>query len=115
VFAAIAVSLSGCGAVKQDVHRYYRQMARNYQEAKEKAKFEAITLEADSRIALQAGNFHKYNRTQKDLERVKNWETRCANQRQRFEKAALKLEPAAPGEEAAAPADGAPPSQGHEL
>ncbi len=113
MFMAVTVGLSGCGAMKQDVHRYYRQMATNYQEAEEKAKFEAITLEADSRGALQAGNLQKYNRTQKDLDRVKNWEARCASQRQRFEKAARKLEPAAPAEETMPPAENSEPGTEH--
>jgi hypothetical protein len=78
--------------VKQDVHRYYRQMAKNYYEAEEKAKLDAIALNAESQGLLLAGNVHKYNRARKELTRLKNWEARCAYQRERFEKAAQKLE-----------------------
>lgn len=90
--AATAVGLSGCGAIKQDVHQYYRQMARNYQEAEEKAKLDVATLEAESRNFLQAGNVHKYNRSRKEVSRLKDWQDRCANQRQRFEKASQMFE-----------------------
>jgi hypothetical protein len=98
----LLLGLSGCGAVKQDVHRYYRQMAENYREAEEKAKFEAVTLEADSRTFLRAGNVHRFNRARKELARLKDWEDRCASQRERFEQAARKLA-------SGGVADGSPP------
>jgi hypothetical protein len=94
--AALAAGLSGCGAVKQDVYQYYRQMAQNYHEAGEKAKFDAITLDAESRSHLQANDVHKYNRARREVARLKDWEARCESQRQRFEKAAKKLEPGLP-------------------
>lgn len=92
--AALLVGLSGCGAIKQDVHQYYSQMAKNYHEAEQKAKLDAVALDAESRGLLQSGQVHKYNRTRKELTRLKDWEARCAYQKERFEKAAKKLEPA---------------------
>jgi hypothetical protein len=101
--ATLATGLAGCGAVKQDVYQYYRQMAQNYHEAGEKAKFDAITVNAESRGYLQAGDVHKYNRARKELSRIKDWEARCEAQRQRFERAARDLEPSLPHGKAVAP------------
>jgi hypothetical protein len=115
---ALAAGLAGCGAVKQDVYQYYRQMAQNYHEAAEKAKLDAITVDAESRGLLQAGDVHKYNRARRELARLKDWEARCEVQRERFEKAARKLEPGlmhgqfgAPDGEATAK-DAPPPAAG---
>ena len=97
----LTACLSGCASVTQDVHRYYRQMAINYKEAEDKAKMDAMTLEGESRSLLQAGDLHGYNKAQKELGRIKNWESRCAWQRERFEAAAQKMEgPADPKKEA---------------
>jgi hypothetical protein len=78
--------------IVQDVHRYYSEMAHNYKQAEEKAKMDAMTLEGQSRVHLQAGDLHGYNKVQKELAKIKNWELRCAWQRERFEKAAAKLD-----------------------
>lgn len=112
VLGAFLVGLQGCGAVKQDVHQYYSQMAKNYHEAEEKAKMDAIALEAESRGLLQSGQVHKYNRTRKELTRLKDWEARCAYQKERFEKAAKKLEPSLPPGASGVPDDPAPSPTG---
>lgn len=88
-----AVAISGCGAVKEDVHQYYQQMARNYHDAQEKAKQDAISLNSQSRGYLETGDVNKYNRARKQLARIRDWEARCAYQQERFEKAARMLEP----------------------
>jgi hypothetical protein len=84
--------LAGCAAISQDVDRYYRQMAHNFQEAEAKAKAEAEILEGKSRVIVQAGDLHRYGSVQKELARLKDWQAHCAKQRERFEKAAEKLE-----------------------
>ena len=88
----VTACLSGCASITQDVHRYYSQMAHNYRQAEDKAKMDALTLEGESRSLLQAGDFHKYNRAQKELARIKDWQSHCARQRERFEAAAQKME-----------------------
>jgi hypothetical protein len=88
----VTACLSGCASINQDVHRYYSQMAQNYKEAEDKAKMDALTLEGESHSLLQAGDMHGYNKAQKELARIKNWQSRCAWQRERFEAAAKKLE-----------------------
>lgn len=88
----VTAFLSGCASITQDVHRYYKQMAHNYKEAEDKAKMDAMTLEGESRSHLQAGDLHGYNKAQKELARIKNWQSHCARQRERFEAAAQKLE-----------------------
>ena len=92
-FSATTLLLAACTAVTQDVHRYYRQMEQNYREAERKANFDAMTLEGESRSLLLAGDFRKYNRTQKELARLRNWQEHCASQSERFAQAAEKLEP----------------------
>jgi hypothetical protein len=92
--AATAGSLGGCNAITKDVHQYYSQMATNYKEAEDKARFKASMLETESGMLLKAGEIHKASRARKEMERLKDWEARCAHQRERFEKAAAKLEPA---------------------
>jgi hypothetical protein len=62
----------------------------NDKEAEEKAKLDAVTLERQSGSLLQGGELHKYNRTQKELAKIKNWQEYCARQHERFEKAAQK-------------------------
>jgi hypothetical protein len=88
----IAAWLAGCAAISQDVDRYYRQMAYNFQVAEAKAKADAEILEGKSRVAVQAGDLHRYSSVQKELARLKDWQAHCAKQRERFEKAAEKLE-----------------------
>ncbi len=92
--AALASGIAGCGAIRQDVHEYYRQMARNYHEAEEKAKLDALALETASRQHLEAGHVHKFQRDRREIDRLKDWQARCAHQKERFEQAARKLEPA---------------------
>jgi hypothetical protein len=83
-----APPVCGCAAVSQDVDAYYRQMAFNYNEAKEKAKMDALTLEGQSKALAATGDVGKYRRTQRELERVKAWEAKCEKQANRFKKAA---------------------------
>jgi hypothetical protein len=84
--------LAGCAAISHDVDRYYRQMAQNFRDAEAKAKADAEILEGKSRVIVQAGDLHRYSSVQKELARLKDWQAHCAKQRERFEKAALKLE-----------------------
>src|SRR5271165_6310792 len=84
----LPLCLSGCAAMIQDVHLYYQQMAVNYKEAEEKAKLEASRLEGESAALLQAGELHKYKRSQGELARIKNWQEYCVRQHERFLKAA---------------------------
>jgi hypothetical protein len=83
-----AHGLAGCAAVSQDVDAYYRQMAYNYNEAKEKAKMDALTLEGQSNALAASGDYAKYRRTQRELDRIKSWEAKCEKQANRFKKAA---------------------------
>ena len=101
--------LCGCAAMVQDVHLYYQQMAINYKEAEEKAKLDAVTLERESATLLQAGETHKYNRAQRELSRIKNWEEYCARQQERFQKAANQTTKAGAAGKEAIPATGANP------
>jgi hypothetical protein len=84
--------LAGCAAISQDVDRYYRQMARNFQDAEAKAKADAEILEGKSKVLVQAGDLHSYGKVHKELARLKDWQAHCAKQRERFEQAAEKLE-----------------------
>ncbi len=86
----VSFCLSGCAAMIQDVHLYYQQMAINYKEAEEKAKLDALTLQRKSADLLQGGELHKYNRAQKELAKIKNWQEYCARQHERFVRAAQK-------------------------
>ncbi len=88
----IAAGLAGCAAISHDVDRYYRQMARNFQDAEARAKADADILEGKSRVVVQAGDLHQYSSIQKELARLKEWQAHCAKQRERFEEAAEKLE-----------------------
>jgi hypothetical protein len=80
--------LVGCASVSQDVDAYYRQMAYNYKEAQQKAKMEALTLESETKVLASTGEFGKYRRAQRELNRVKSWEARCEKEANRFKKAA---------------------------
>jgi hypothetical protein len=84
--------LAGCTAVAQDVRDYYRQMEVNYKEAKEKANVEVLTLEGESKVLATTGEFQKYRRAKREVERLKSWEDRCAKQEERFQKAAVWTE-----------------------
>ncbi|MGA2704376.1 MAG: hypothetical protein ABSH35_25175 [Isosphaeraceae bacterium] len=86
----LSFCFSGCAAMIQDVHLYYQQMAINFKEAEEKAKLDALTLERKSADLLQGGELHKYNRAQKELAKIKNWQEYCARQHERFVQAAQK-------------------------
>jgi len=63
-------------------------MAYNYKEAEEKAKMKAVTLESESKVLATTGDFGHYRRNQRELNRVKSWETRCEKEANRFKKAA---------------------------
>jgi hypothetical protein len=78
--------------MSRDVHQYYRQMAINYKEAEEKAKLDLLTREGEANLLLKAGDVHKYNRAQREVARLKDWQSHCARQRERFEQAADKME-----------------------
>jgi hypothetical protein len=80
--------MAGCASVAQDVDAYYRQMAYNYKEAQGKAKIDASTLEGETKMLAATGEFNKYRRTQRELNRVKAWEARCEKEADRFKKAA---------------------------
>jgi hypothetical protein len=84
----LAASLAGCASAALDVRDYYRQMETNYKEAKEKAKMDALTLEGESKVLASTGEFSKYRRTRRELDRIQSWEARCAKQEERFQKAA---------------------------
>ncbi len=73
----------------EDVDAYYRQMAYNYKEAEEKAKSRTrVTLESESKLLAATGEFGKYRRSKRELERVKSWEAKCEKEAKRFQKAA---------------------------
>ena len=90
----LAVSLVGCAAMTQDVHQYYRQMATNFKEAEEKAKVRIATRQREASMLLKGGEVHQYKRAIREVNPLKNWQEHCARERERFEKAAEKLEPA---------------------
>jgi hypothetical protein len=88
----IGVWLAGCAAMSQDVDRYYRQMAQNFQEAEAKAKSDAEILLGKERVLAQTGDLRRYSSVHKEIARLKDWQAHCAKQRERFEQAAEKLE-----------------------
>jgi hypothetical protein len=79
---------TGCASVSQDVDAYYRQMAYNYKEAEEKARLDERTLESESKMLATTGEYGKYRRAKRELDRVKSWESKCVKEAKRFEKAA---------------------------
>lgn len=81
-------ALPGCVSAAKDVRDYYREMAQNYHAAMEKAKTDALTLEGESRMLANSGDFQRFKRTERELGRIKSWEAKCAKQEERFEKAA---------------------------
>jgi hypothetical protein len=80
--------MCGCASFSQDVDAYYRQMAYNYREAREKAKVEEVKLERASSALAATGQGGKSRRAHRELERVKSWEEKCGKQAMRFQKAA---------------------------
>lgn len=91
IFFCLGIPLAGCAAITQDVDDYYRQMAVNYEEAIEKAKVEELTVKNQARVLAVTGDprAHKYER---ELEKIRDWEKRCAHEQERFEKAAKWME-----------------------
>ena len=81
-------SCAGCAMITQDVDAYYRQMAINYQEAADKAKLDAASLENQVKVLAVTGEPGKAHKTQRRLDRIRSWEQRCLKEKTRFEKAA---------------------------
>lgn len=88
IVAVMAVAMAGCASVTEDVDAYYRQMAYNFKEAEEKAKMDELSLESQSKALATTGQFKRQKRVQRELDRVKAWESKCEKQAGRFEKAA---------------------------
>jgi hypothetical protein len=63
-------------------------MAYNYSEARDKAKMDEVTLEGETKMLATTGEFYRVRRKQRELERIKAWEAKCAKQEERFQKAA---------------------------
>jgi len=87
-FLVLVPALPGCVSAAKDVRDYYREMAYNYRAAQEKAKMDALTLEGETKFLAKNGDFQRLRRTQRELDRIKAWEAKCAKQEERFEKAA---------------------------
>jgi hypothetical protein len=83
---------AGCAAMTQDVDAYYRQMAINYQEALDKAKLDAVSLENQMKVLAVTGEPSKARKAERRLERIQSWEEHCATEKKRFEKAAEWME-----------------------
>jgi hypothetical protein len=81
-------SMAGCASLTQDVDLYYRQMEFNYREAQERAKKQEVTLQRQASVMASSGDEHMMKRTQKEIDRIKAWEAKCAKEEKRFEKAA---------------------------
>jgi hypothetical protein len=81
-------SCAGCAMITQDVDAYYRQMEINYQEAADKAKVDAATLENQVKALAVTGDPGKAQKTQRRLDRLRSWEEHCLKEKTRFEKAA---------------------------
>jgi hypothetical protein len=81
-------SCAGCAMITQDVDAYYRQMAINYQEAADKAKLDAASLENQVKALAVTGEPGKAQKTQRRLDRLRSWEQHCLTEKTRFEKAA---------------------------
>jgi hypothetical protein len=82
------LSMAGCASMSQDVDLYYRQMAYNYKEAQERAKKQAVSLERQAGVMAASGDTHQLKRTQREIERIKAFEAKCAKEEKRFQKAA---------------------------
>ncbi len=81
-------SLAGCASMTQDVDAYYRQMEYNYKEAQDRAKHQVESLERQTSMLAATGDQNKLKRTQREIDRIKAWEAKCAKQEERFQKAA---------------------------
>jgi hypothetical protein len=88
VFLVLLPALPGCVAAAKDVRDYYREMAYNYRAAQEKAKMDALTLEGEKKMLAKNGDFQRLRRTQRELDRIKAWQAKCAKQEERFARAA---------------------------
>jgi hypothetical protein len=86
------IALGGCAAMTQDVDAYYRQMAVNYKEALDDAKLEETRLEKKAQVYAVTKDKKELRRTERELERVRSFEERCAREHQRFDKAAKWME-----------------------
>jgi hypothetical protein len=82
------LSTAGCASMTQDVDLYYRQMEFNYKEAQDRAKKQEVTLQRQASVMAASGDEHLMKRTQKEIDRIKAWEAKCAKEEKRFEKAA---------------------------
>jgi hypothetical protein len=91
-FLTIGSSCAGCAAITQDVHAYYSQMVINYQEAADKAKLDAASLENQVKVLAVTGEPGKAHKTQRRLDRIHSWEQHCLEEKKRFEKAAGWME-----------------------
>jgi hypothetical protein len=94
----LTVVLAGCAAMTQDVHQYYRQMAANFKEAEEKTKVQIATRQREASMLLKGGEVHQFKKTMREVNRLKDWQAHCVRERERFEKAAEKLQPSSPSE-----------------
>jgi hypothetical protein len=88
----ITVGMAGCASMTQEADEYYRQMAYNWREAQEKAKVDELSLDSEAKVLSATGDFRKYKRAQRELDRVKAWDAKCEKQAARFEKAAVWTE-----------------------
>jgi len=84
----VMLSMAGCASMSEDVDLYYRQMEFNYKEAQERAKRQEASIERQSSVLAASGDVRKAQKAQKELERIKAWEAKCAKEEKRFEKAA---------------------------
>ncbi|HZW35117.1 MAG TPA: hypothetical protein VFF52_30630 [Isosphaeraceae bacterium] len=81
-------SCAGCAMMTQDVDAYYRQMAINWQEAADKAKRDAASLENQMKVFAVTGEPAKAQKFQRQVDRIRSWEQHCLKEKVRFEKAA---------------------------
>jgi hypothetical protein len=86
--SVLALGPAGCTSMSQDVDAYYRQMAYNYKEAQEKAQMDIVALENETKVLATTADFHATKRSQRQLNRIKDWEEKCGKEAKRFEKAA---------------------------
>jgi hypothetical protein len=84
----VMLSMAGCASMSQDVDLYYRLQAHNYKEAQERATKQAASLERQSSVLAASGDVRKAQKAQKEIERIKAWGAKMAEQEKRFEKAA---------------------------
>jgi hypothetical protein len=88
----LSLGLAGCAAMTQDVDKYYRQMAYNYQEALDKAKLDEVTLQNQEKVLAVTGDQSGYRKARRQLEKIRSWEEHCVYEKKRFEKAAEWME-----------------------